>query len=219
MRLDVARGDGRLVAAVQKGVVNLLRHIENVHQFGVPAVVAINHFFTDTEAETQVIQDAVAGAGTEAFVCTHWANGGAGIEGLASKVVEIAESGASQFAPLYAAEMSLFEKINTIATRIYRADEAIADASVRNQLHQWEKDGFGTLPICMAKTQYSFTTDATVLGAPSHHTVPVREVRLAAGAGFIVAICGDIMTMPGLPRLPAANSIRIDVQGLVEGLF
>jgi len=207
------------VAAVKKGVVNLLRHIENVHQFGVPAVVAINHFFTDTEAETQVIQDAVAAAGTEAFVCTHWADGGAGIEPLANKVVEIAESGASQFAPLYAAEMPLFEKINTIATRIYRADEAIADASVRNQLHQWEKDGFGNLPICMAKTQYSFTTDPTVLGAPTHHTVPVREVRLAAGAGFIVAICGDIMTMPGLPKVPSAEHIHLDENGQIEGLF
>jgi formate--tetrahydrofolate ligase len=204
--------------AVKKGVVNLLRHIENVRQFGVPAVVAINHFTADTEAEVQVIRDAVAAAGTEAFICTHWADGGAGTEELARKVVEIAESGASQFAPLYPADMGLFEKINTIATRIYRADEAIADASVRNQLHQWEKDGFGHLPICMAKTQYSFTTDPTVLGAPSHHTVPVREVRLAAGAGFIVAICGDIMTMPGLPKVPSAENIRL-VDGQIEGLF
>ena len=158
-------------------------------------------------------------AGTEAFVCTHWADGGAGIEGLANKVVEIAESDASQFAPLYPTEMPLFEKINTIATRIYRADEAIADASVRNQLHQWEKDGFGNLPVCMAKTQYSFTTDPTVLGAPTHHTVPVREVRLAAGAGFIVAICGDIMTMPGLPKVPSAEHIHLDENGQIEGLF
>ena len=207
------------VAAVKKGVVNLLRHIENVHQFGVPAVVAINHFFTDTEAETQVIQDAVAAVGTEAFVCSHWANGGAGIEPLANKVVEIAESGASQFAPLYAAEMSLWEKINTIATRIYRADEAIADQSVRNQLKAWEEAGFGNLPICMAKTQYSFTTDPTQLGAPTHHTVPVREVRLAAGAGFVVAICGDIMTMPGLPKVPSAEHIHLDENGQIEGLF
>jgi formate--tetrahydrofolate ligase len=204
--------------AVKKGVVNLLRHIENVRQFGVPAVVAINHFVTDTEAEIQVIKDAVAGANTEAFVCKHWANGGAGTEELATKVVQIAESGASQFAPLYPADMPLFEKINTIATRIYRADEAIADSSVRNQLHQWEKDGFGHLPICMAKTQYSFTTDPTQLGAPSHHTVPVREVRLAAGAGFIVAICGDIMTMPGLPKVPSAEVIRLE-NGQIEGLF
>jgi len=215
-KADLGKED---VEAVQKGVVNLLRHIENVRQFGVPAVVAINHFTADTEAEVQAIRDAVAGAGTEAFVCTHWATGGAGTEALANKVVEIAESGASQFAPLYPSEMPLWEKINTIATRIYRADEAIADASVRNQLHQWEKDGFGHLPICMAKTQYSFTTDPTVLGAPSHHTVPVREVRLAAGAGFIVAICGDIMTMPGLPKVPSAESIHLDENGQIEGLF
>jgi formate--tetrahydrofolate ligase len=207
------------VDAVKKGVVNLLRHIENVRQFGVPAVVAINHFTADTEAEVQVIKDAVAAAGSEAIVCTHWADGGAGTEELANKVVQIVESGASQFAPLYPADMPLWEKINTIATRIYRADEAIADASVRNQLHQWEKDGFGHLPICMAKTQYSFTTDPTVLGAPSHHTVPVREVRLAAGAGFIVAICGDIMTMPGLPKVPSAENIHLDENGQIEGLF
>ena len=207
------------VAAVKKGVVNLLRHIENVRQFGVPAVVAINHFTADSDAEVQVIRDAVAAAGSEAIVCTHWANGGAGTEELAHKVVSIVESGAAQFSPLYPADMPLFEKINTIATRIYRADEAIADASVRNQLHQWEKDGFGNLPVCMAKTQYSFTTDPTQLGAPSHHTVPVREVRLAAGAGFVVAICGDIMTMPGLPRVPSAEAIHLDENGQIEGLF
>jgi formate--tetrahydrofolate ligase len=206
------------VEAVKKGVVNLLRHIENVRQFGVPAVVAINHFVTDTEAELQVIKEAVAEVGTEAIVCTHWANGGAGTEELASKVVEIVESGAAQFAPLYPSEMPLWEKINTICTRIYRADEAIADQSVRNQLHQWEQAGFGNLPICMAKTQYSFTTDPTKLGAPTHHSVPVREVRLAAGAGFIVAICGDIMTMPGLPKVPSAENIHLD-NGRIEGLF
>jgi formate--tetrahydrofolate ligase len=205
--------------AVKKGVVNLLRHIENVRQFGVPAVVAINNFHTDTEAELQVIMEAVAGVNTEAFVCTHWANGGAGTEELANKVVQMAESGSSQFAPLYPSDMPLFDKINTIATRIYRADEAIADSSVRNQLHQWEKDGFGHLPVCMAKTQYSFTTDPTQLGAPSHHTVPVREVRLAAGAGFVVAICGDIMTMPGLPKVPSAEHIHLDENGQIEGLF
>src|SRR5690606_11251957 len=206
------------VDAVKKGVVNLLRHIENVRQFGVPAVVAINHFVTDTDAEIATIKDAVAAAGSQAIVCTHWANGGAGTEELAHKVVEICESDASQFAPPYQAEMPRWEKINTVATRSYRADEAIADASVRNQLHQWEKDGFGNLPICMAKTQYSFTTDPTQLGAPSHHTVPIREVRLAAGAGFIVAICGDIMTMPGLPKVPSAENIRL-VDGQIEGLF
>ncbi|MBT2134303.1 formate--tetrahydrofolate ligase [Croceibacterium sp. LX-88] len=214
-KADLGKED---VEAVKKGVVNLLRHIENVKQFGVPAVVAINNFITDTEAEVQAIKEAVAAVGSEAFVCTHWANGSAGTEELAKRVVEIAESGQSQFAPLYPSDMPLFEKINTIATRIYRADEAIADSSVRNQLHQWEKDGFGHLPICMAKTQYSFTTDPTKLGAPSHHTVPVREVRLAAGAGFIVAICGDIMTMPGLPKVPSAEHIRLE-NGQIEGLF
>ena len=207
------------VGAVRNGVVNLLRHIENVRQFGVPAVVAINHFVTDTEAELEVIRDAVAEVGTEAIVCTHWANGGAGTEELANKVVEIVDSGAAQFAPLYPAEMSLWEKINTICTRIYRADEAIADQSVRSQLKAWEEAGFGNLPVCMAKTQYSFTTDPTKLGAPTHHSVPVREVRLAAGAGFVVAICGDIMTMPGLPKVPSAEAIHLDKNGQIEGLF
>jgi formate--tetrahydrofolate ligase len=220
MNGGVAKADlgAENVEAVKKGVVNLLRHIENVKQFGVPAVVAINPFVTDTDAEVQAIKDAVAEVGSDAFVCTHWANGGAGTEEVAKRVVEIAESGASQFSPLYPADMPLFEKINTIATRIYRADEAIADNSVRNQLHQWEKDGFGHLPICMAKTQSSFTTAPTQPGAPSHHTVPVREVRLAAGAGFIVAICGDIMTMPGLPKVPSAEHIRLE-NGQIEGLF
>ena len=215
-KADLGKEDAE---AVHKGVVNLLRHIENVRQFGVPAVVAINHFVSDTDAEIAVIKEAVAGVGTEAFVCTHWANGGAGTEELANKVVEVVESGASQFAPLYPSEMPLFEKINTIATRIYRADEAIADQSIRNQLKAWEDAGFGNLPVCMAKTQYSFTTDPTQLGAPTHHTVPVREVRLAAGAGFIVAICGDIMTMPGLPKVPSAENIHLDENGQIEGLF
>ena len=215
-KADLGKEDAE---AVHKGVVNLLRHIENVRQFGVPAVFAINHFVSDTDAEIAVIREAVAGVGTEAFVCTHWANGGAGTEELANKVVEVVESGASQFAPLYPSEMPLFEKINTIATRIYRADEAIADQSIRNQLKAWEDAGFGNLPVCMAKTQYSFTTDPTQLGAPTHHTVPVREVRLAAGAGFIVAICGRIMTMPGLPKVPSAENIHLDENGQIEGLF
>ncbi|MGZ3249811.1 MAG: formate--tetrahydrofolate ligase [Croceibacterium sp.] len=205
--------------AVKKGVVNLLRHIENVRQFGVPAVVAINHFVSDTDAEIEVIKAAVAEVGTEAIVCTHWANGSAGTETLAKKVVEIVESGAANFAPLYPADMPLWDKINTIATKIYRADEAIADQSVRNQLKAWEEAGFGNLPVCMAKTQYSFTTDPTRLGAPTNHTVPVREVRLAAGAGFVVAICGDIMTMPGLPKVPSAEAIHLDENGQIEGLF
>ncbi|HLV06496.1 MAG TPA: formate--tetrahydrofolate ligase [Croceibacterium sp.] len=214
-KADLGKED---VEAVKKGVVNLLRHIENVRQFGVPAIVGINHFVTDTEAEVQVIKDAVAELGAEAVLCQHWAKGSEGTEELAKKVVEIAESGQAQFSPLYPSDMPLFEKINTIATRIYRADAAIADQSVRNQLKAWEEAGFGDLPVCMAKTQYSFTTDPTKLGAPTHHTVPIREVRLAAGAGFIVAICGDIMTMPGLPKVPSAENIRL-VDGQIEGLF
>ncbi|HTM96496.1 MAG TPA: formate--tetrahydrofolate ligase [Croceibacterium sp.] len=209
---------GENVEAVRNGVVNLLRHIENVQKFGVPAVVAINHFVTDTDAEVQVIKDAVAAKGTEAILCQHWAKGSEGTVELAEKVAAIAEAGKADFKPLYPTEMPLFDKINTICTEIYRAEGASADASVRNQLKQWEEDGFGNLPVCMAKTQYSFTTDPTRLGAPSGHTIPVREVRLAAGAGFIVAICGEIMTMPGLPKVPSAENIHLE-DGKIEGLF
>ena len=207
------------VEAVKKGVVNLLRHIENVRKFGVPAVVAINHFVTDTDAEVQVIKDAVAAQGAEAILCQHWARGSEGTVELATRVAEIVEAGQADFKPLYPTEMPLFDKINTICTEIYRAEGATADASVKNQLKQWEEDGFGDLPVCMAKTQYSFTTDPTQLGAPSGHTIPVREVRLAAGAGFIVAICGEIMTMPGLPKVPSAENIHLDKDGQIEGLF
>ena len=203
---------------MKKGVVNLLRHIENIQKFGVPAVVAINHFIADTDAEIAVIKEAVAAKGTEAILCQHWAKGSAGTEELANKVVAIIDEGKADFAPLYPSEMPLFDKINTIATEIYRADAATADASVKAQLKQWEDDGFGNLPVCMAKTQYSFTTDPTKLGAPTGHTIPVREVRLAAGAGFIVAICGEIMTMPGLPKVPSAEHIRLE-NGKIEGLF
>jgi formate--tetrahydrofolate ligase len=181
-------------------------------------VVAINHFIADTDAEVAAIRDAVAAKGSEAILCQHWANGSAGTEELANKVVEIVESGKADFKPLYPSEMPLFDKINTIATEIYRADTATADASVKKQLKQWEDDGFGHLPVCMAKTQYSFTTDPTKLGAPTGFTIPVREVRLAAGAGFIVAICGEIMTMPGLPKVPSAEHIRLE-DGRIEGLF
>lgn len=190
------------VAAVKKGCANLGRHIENVKQFGVPAVVAINHFHSDTEAEIQAVKDFVASMGEEAILCKHWAHGSAGIEELAHKVVSLAESGGSQFAPLYPDDMKLFDKINTIVQRIYRGSEAIADKSVRDQLHAWEQAGYGKLPVCMAKTQYSFSTDPNLRGAPTGHTVPVREVRLSAGAGFIVVICGEVMTMPGLPKTP-----------------
>ncbi|MBG6148378.1 formate--tetrahydrofolate ligase [Roseibium album] len=207
------------VDAVAKGCANLGRHIENVKQFGVPAVVAINHFTADTEAEVQAVKDYCADLGVDAILATHWANGSAGTEELAVRVAELAESGAAQFAPLYEDGLSLFEKIETVAKRIYRADEVLADKSVRDQLKRWEADGFGDLPVCMAKTQYSFSTDPQLRGAPTGHSLPVREVRLSAGAGFIVAICGEIMTMPGLPRVPSANHIRLDDNGQIEGLF
>jgi formate--tetrahydrofolate ligase len=207
------------VDAVKKGCANLGRHIENVKQFGVPAVVAINHFDSDTEAEIQAVKDFVASMGEEAILCRHWAQGSAGIEELAHKVVQLAESGASQFAPLYPDDMKLFDKIDTIVKRIYRGSEAIADKSVRDQLHQWEAQGYGNLPVCMAKTQYSFSTDPNLRGAPTDHVVPVREVRLSAGAGFIVAICGEIMTMPGLPRNPSSEKIYLNEKGQIEGLF
>ena len=207
------------IEAVKKGCLNLGRHIENVKQFGVPAVVAINHFTTDTDAEIQAMKDFVKAQGAEAILCKHWAQGSAGIEDLARKVVEIAESGASQFSPLYPDEMPLFEKVNTIVKRIYRGDEAIADKSIRDQLHAWEQAGYGNLPVCMAKTQYSFSTDPNLRGAPTGHTVPVREVRLSAGAGFVVIICGEIMTMPGLPKAPSSEKIFLNEQGQIEGLF
>jgi len=207
------------VEAVKKGCANLGRHIENVRQFGVPAVVAINHFYSDTDAEIQAMKDYVAKMGEEAILCQHWAKGSAGIEELARKVVSLAESGASQFAPLYPDDMKLFDKIDTIVKRIYRGSQAIADKSVRDQLHAWEQAGYGDLPVCMAKTQYSFSTDPNLRGAPTDHVVPVREVRLAAGAGFVVAICGEIMTMPGLPKIPSSEKIFLNEQGQIEGLF
>jgi formate--tetrahydrofolate ligase len=221
MNGGVAKADlgAENVAAVQKGCPNLGRHIGNVKGFGVPVVVAINHFFSDTDAEIAAVKAYVAEQGAEAILCKHWAMGSAGIEELAHKVVQMAESGASNFAPLYPDAMPLFQKLETIAKRIYHADEVIADKSIRDQLKTWEAAGYGHLPICVAKTQYSFTTDPTVRGAPTGHTVPVREVRLSAGAGFIVAICGEIMTMPGLPKVPSAEVIRLNDQGQVEGLF
>ncbi|PRD37744.1 formate--tetrahydrofolate ligase [Gemmobacter lutimaris] len=207
------------VDAVKKGCPNLGRHISNVKGFGVPVVVAINHFYSDTDAEVQAVKDYVAAQGAEAILCKHWAQGSAGIEDLAKKVVQLAESGAANFSPLYPDEMPLFQKIETIAKRIYHADEVLADKSIRDQLKTWEAAGYGHLPICMAKTQYSFTTDPNLRGAPTGHSVPVREVRLSAGAGFIVVICGEIMTMPGLPKVPSAEVIRLNDQGFVEGLF
>ncbi len=221
MNGGVAKGDlgAENVEAVRKGCANLGQHIENIKQFGVPAVVAINHFVTDTDAEVQAIKDYVATQGSEAVLCQHWAKGSKGTEDLAMKVVEIVEKKSSQFAPLYPDDMSLFEKIQTIAKRIYRADDVLADKSIRDQLKQWEEQGYGNLPVCMAKTQYSFTTDPNRRGAPRGHSLPVREVRLSAGAGFVVVICGEIMTMPGLPRVPSAENIRINADGLIDGLF
>ncbi|WP_322987953.1 formate--tetrahydrofolate ligase [Hoeflea sp.] len=207
------------VAAVEKGCANLGRHVQNVKKFGVPVVVAINHFVSDTDAEVQAVKDYVATLGAEAVLCKHWALGSAGIEDLAYKVVEMAESGQAQFAPLYPDDMPLFDKIETIAKSIYHAGEVIAEKSVREQLKQWEAQGYGKLPICMAKTQYSFSTDPNLRGAPTGHTVPVREVRLSAGAGFIVVITGEIMTMPGLPRTPSSEKIYLNDAGQIEGLF
>ncbi len=205
--------------AVSNGLANLGRHIQNVKKFGVPVVVAINHFVNDTEAEIDLVKAYCTEFGVEAITAKHWADGGAGTKELAQRVAEIADSGASQFAPLYTTDCSLWDKISTIATQIYRADEAVADKSVRDALRNFEAQGYGNLPVCMAKTQYSFSTDPTLRGAPTGHVMPVREVRLSAGAEFIVVICGDIMTMPGLPRVPSAEAIGLDDDGLVQGLF
>ena len=207
------------VEAVQAGCPNLGRHIENVKSFGVPVVVAINHFVTDTDAEVQAVKDYVAGQGAEAILCQHWEKGSEGAIELATRVAEIADADMANFAPLYGDELSLFEKIETVAKRIYRADEVLADGKIRNQLKEWEEAGYGHLPVCMAKTQYSFTTDPNRRGAPTGHSVPVREVRLSAGAGFVVVICGEIMTMPGLPRVPASEQIMLNESGDIEGLF
>ncbi len=207
------------VKAVQAGCPNLGRHISNLKSFGVPVVVAINHFVTDTEAEVQAVKDYVAEHGSEAIVSQHWEFGSKGSEALAKRVAEIAESGASQFAPIYPDDMPLFEKIETIAKRIYHADEVLADKKIRDQLKLWEEQGYGHLPVCMAKTQYSFSTDPNLRGAPTGHSVPVREVRLSAGAGFVVVVCGEIMTMPGLPRVPSAEAIHLNDDGQIEGLF
>ncbi|SDW14302.1 formate--tetrahydrofolate ligase [Litoreibacter albidus] len=207
------------VDAVKAGCANLGRHIENVKSFGVPVVVGINHFSGDSDAEVAAVVDYVEGQGSEAILCKHWAHGSEGIKELATRVAEIADSGASQFAPLYADDLSLMEKIETIAKRIYRADEVLADKKIRDQLRQWEEAGYGNLPVCMAKTQYSFSTDPNLRGAPVGHSLPVREVRLSAGAGFVVVVCGEIMTMPGLPRVPSAEAIMLNDAGEIEGLF
>ncbi len=207
------------VAAVTEGCANLGRHIHNVKKFGVPVVVALNHFTADTEAEIAAIKAYVATLGVEAIVCRHWAEGSAGIEALARHVADLADTGAAQFAPLYPDEMPLFEKIQTVATEIYHAGKVTADKAILDQLETWEAQGYGHLPVCMAKTQYSFSTDPQLRGAPSGHVVPIREVRLSAGAGFIVVITGEIMTMPGLPSSPSSERIYLNAEGQVEGLF
>ncbi|MBZ8118056.1 formate--tetrahydrofolate ligase [Roseovarius sp. LXJ103] len=207
------------VAAVKEGCANLGRHIGNIKSFGVPVVVAINHFVTDTDAEVEAVKDYVVSQGSEAVLSRHWELGSEGSEALATRVAAIAESGKAQFAPIYPDEMSLWDKINRIAKSIYHADEVLADKKIRDQLKLWEEQGYGHLPICMAKTQYSFSTDPNLRGAPTGHSVPVREVRLSAGAGFVVVVCGEIMTMPGLPRTPAAETICLNAAGEIEGLF
>lgn len=221
MNGGIAKADlgGENVAAVNKGCANLGRHIENMKSFGVPVVVAINHFVTDTEAEVNAVRSYVASTGSEAILSRHWELGSDGSADLATRVAEIADADTANFAPIYPDDMPLMRKIETIAKRIYRADDVLADLKIRNQLKEWEAQGYGDLPICMAKTQYSFTTDPERRGAPTGFSVPVREVRLSAGAGFVVVICGEIMTMPGLPRVPSAENIRLNANGEVEGLF
>lgn len=207
------------VEAVKAGCPNLGRHIENLKSFGVPVVVAINHFVTDTDAEVQAVKDFVIEQGAEAILSRHWELGSEGSADLAIKVAELADANIANFAPIYPDDMPLAEKIQTIAKRIYRADEALMDQKILDQLKLWEEQGYGELPVCMAKTQYSFSTDPNLRGAPTGHSVPVREVRLSAGAGFVVAVCGEIMTMPGLPRVPSAENIHLNEDGQIEGLF
>jgi formate--tetrahydrofolate ligase len=208
------------VKALEAGLSNLARHVNNLRKFGVPPIVAINHFTSDTAAEHELIRNYCRNhLGVEAVICRHWAEGGAGTEELARKVASLADEGEADFAPLYPDAMPLRQKLETIAREIYGAGGVAVDAKLQARFAELEEAGFGALPVCVAKTQYSFSADPTLRGAPSGHTVPLRELRLSAGAGFVVAICGDIMTMPGLPREPAAERIHIDAQGRIEGLF
>jgi len=221
MQGGVAKDDlsAENVAALRNGCKNLERHMRNLAKFGVPVTVAINRYTADTDAEVETVRAFCESFGVRAINCTHWADGGKGTTELAEHVVELCDSGAAQFRTLYGDEMSLWEKTATIAREIYGADDIIADKKVREQFAKYEREGFGKYPICMAKTQYSFSTDPNLLGAPSGHHVPIREIRLAAGAEFVVVVCGAIMTMPGLPRVPAANAIRVNDEGRIEGLF
>ncbi len=206
------------VEAIKKGAPNIARHIENLSSFGVPVVVAVNRFPTDTDAELEAIAGIAKENGADVAICSHWADGGAGAEELAQKVSALADSGKAKFKPLYKDDMPLWDKVKTIATKLYGADDIIGDKAVRNQFKRLEKNGFGNLPVCMAKTQYSFSTDPTLRSAPSGHVIPIREVRLSAGAGFVVVIAGDIMTMPGLPREPASHHIKMGDDGQIVGL-
>ncbi len=207
------------VEAVRRGSSNLARHLANVKSFGVPVVVGINRFSDDTDAEIAAVQEAAAAQGARAILCTHWADGGKGAAELANEVLRLAEGSPSRFKPLYPDDMPLLEKVRMIATSLYGASGISADKAVLDRFEELERSGYGHLPVCMAKTQYSFSTDPKLVGAPSGHTIPIREIRLSAGAEFVVVIAGDIMTMPGLPRVPAANAIRLNERGLVEGLF
>jgi formate--tetrahydrofolate ligase len=215
-RGDLARED---VPALQRGLENLGRHIRNAGQYGVPLVVAINRFTSDTPAEIAAVTDYVAQRGLNAHVCSQWADGGAGATGLAAAVMALADSPHAQFRTLYEDDLSLWEKARIVARSVYGADDIDADQAVRRQFEEYQEAGYGHFPVCMAKTQYSFSTDPGLLGAPSNHRVKVRELALAAGAEFLVVICGDVMRMPGLPRVPAANSIYVNAKGQVEGLF
>ena len=207
------------VEALKKGLVNLERHVENVKKFGLPVAIAVNHFIKDTDDEVKALVDFCNKLGIKASLCTHWANGGEGTKELASHVADLCEKNENKFKFLYESKTPLFKKIETIAKEIYRADEVIADTKIRNQLKSFEEAGYGELPICVAKTQYSFSTDPNLKGAPTGHSLPIREIRLSSGAEFIVVVCGAIMTMPGLPRVPAADSIKLNKKGEIEGLF
>ena len=207
------------VDALSKGLVNLKRHIENIRKYGLPVAVAVNHFITDTENETKTLIEACKDMGVKAILCTHWSNGGEGTKELASHVVELIEKEKSDFKFLYENQTPLFKKVETVAKEIYRASEVVADTKIREQLKSFEDQGYGEFPICIAKTQYSFSTDPNLKGAPTGHVLQIREARLSSGAEFIVIICGAIMTMPGLPRTPAANSIKLNNDNEIEGLF
>jgi len=221
MHGGVQKGDlsTESVKAVTEGCDNLRRHIQNVKSFGIPVVVAVNRFSSDTDAEVAAIRSGVDGLGVEVIDCTHWADGSKGTEKLAEYVAQMADECTNQFIPLYDDSLPLWDKVRAVATKLYGADDVIADKKVRDQFQELQNTGYGHLPVCMAKTQYSFSTDPELKGAPSGHVLPVREVRLSAGAGFVVVVCGEIMTMPGLPSVPAANSILLNKDGVIDGLF